>query len=87
MSERDVITATGCKPNCNRDQFHVEQMYYETLTDMPGYEFLEGKKAARVMFSFAGASYEEYTEYYAYDEKVTWTKLFSHCSMINIESK
>ena len=70
MSEGGVIAATGCKPNCHRDKYNVEQMYYETLTDIPGYEWLDGKRVAKVSFAYAGASYEEDTEYFAYDEKV-----------------
>ena len=71
MSEGDVITATGCKPNCRRDKYTVQQMYYETLDDIPGYEFIDGKRAAKVSFCFAGAGYVEEVEYLAYDEKVS----------------
>ena len=70
MSESDVIAATGCKPNCHRDKFNVEQMYYETLSDIPDYGMHDGKRVAKVSFSYAGASYEEATEYFAYDENV-----------------
>ena len=70
MSESDVITATGCKPNCHRDKFKVEQMYYETLNDIPDYGMHDGQRVAKVSFSYAGANYEEDIEYFAYDENV-----------------
>ena len=70
LSERDIVTMTGCKPNCHRDKYKVEQMFYETSSNIPGDNYVDGKRVAKVSFAYAGASYVEEKEYFAYDEKV-----------------
>ena len=72
MAESDVIAATGCMPNCKRDTYKVEQMYYETSEHIQGAVGYDGKRVAIVSFCYAGASFLKDVEYLAYDDKVTW---------------
>ena len=72
LSEGDIIRLTGCKPNCHRDSYNAEQMYYETLPNIPGYEWNDGKRVAKISFSYAGASYQEDKEYLVYDGNVSY---------------